>query len=103
MPVSSPYEDRYDRYFRMPSYKRVDIGFTRNLKDHLVRIKSGNPLGHFKDIILGVEIFNLLDIKNTISYHWLSTINNLSGEQRQFAVPNYLTGRSLNLKLSCTF
>jgi len=69
MPVSSPYEDRYDRYFRMPSYKRVDIGFTRNLKDHLVRIKSGNPLGHFKDIILGVEIFNLLDIKNTISYH----------------------------------
>lgn len=103
MPVNSPYEDRYDNFFRMPAYKRVDIGFTRNLKDKISMTRTGNPIKHLDDIILGVEIFNLLDIKNTISYNWLSTINNLSGEERQFAVPNYLTGRSLNLKLSVRF
>lgn len=103
MPVNSPYENNYDNYFRMPSYKRVDIGFTRNMKDGLSGASPRNPLKHLDDLILGIEIFNLLDIKNTISYHWLSTINNLSGEERQFAVPNYLTGRSLNLKLSVRF
>jgi hypothetical protein len=103
MPVNSPYEDRYDNYFRMPSYKRVDIGFTKNMKDRLSAANPRNPLSHIDDLILGIEIFNLLDIKNTISYNWLSTINNLSGEERQFAVPNYLTGRSLNLKLSVKF
>lgn len=103
MPINSPYDNRYDNFFRMPSYKRVDIGFTRNLKDKISMVGTGNPLKHLDDIILGVEIFNLLDIKNTISYNWLTTINNLSGEERQFAVPNYLTGRSLNLKLSVRF
>lgn len=103
MPINSPYDNRYDNYFRMPSYKRVDLGFTRNLKDHLTKINPSSPLKYFKDIILGFEVFNLLNIKNTISYNWLSTINNLSGEERQFAVPNYLTGRSLNFKLSIRF
>lgn len=103
MPIYSPYEESYDNYFRMPSYKRIDLGFTRNLKDLIVKTNPASPLQHLDDIILGIEVFNLLDIKNTISYHWLSTINNLSGEQRQFAVPNYLTGRSLNFKLSIRF
>lgn len=101
MPVSSPYEERYDRYFRMPAYKRVDLGFTRSFRDKLTA--SLGAFRHLEDIVLGVEIFNLLDIRNTISYHWLSTINNLSGEQRQFAVPNYLTGRSLNFKFRVEF
>jgi hypothetical protein len=103
IPIISPYNDRYDQYHRLPSYRRVDIGFTKV-------IKSKNPVnpekGNFKfldEIVAGVEVFNLLDINNTISYLWIRTINNLSGQVRQFAVPNYLTGRSLNFKVSASF
>lgn len=103
MPVSSPYEDRYDNFYRMPSYRRVDIGFSKTIMDQYSRLKEGNPLNSFKSIIIGIEVFNLIDINNTISYNWLTTINNLSGEERQFAVPNFLTGRSLNFKISCAF
>ena len=103
IPVSSPYQDRYDNIYRMPPYRRVDIGFSKALKDEFSPLRAESMLNFFDRIIIGFEIFNLLDIKNTISYNWLSTINNLSGEVRQFAVPNYLTGRSLNLKLNFEF
>jgi hypothetical protein len=102
IPVSSPFSDRYDSYHRMPSYRRVDLGFSK------IFLKSGidqsfGILNWAESIIAGIEIFNLIDIKNTVSYNWLTTVNNLSGESRQFAVPNYLTGRRLNLKLSVSF
>ena len=103
MPVSSPYQDRYDNIYRMPAYRRVDIGFSKALKDEFSTLRAESMLNFFDRIIVGFEIFNLLDIKNTISYNWLSTLNNLSGEERQFAVPNYLTGRSLNFKLNFEF
>ncbi|HUS87299.1 MAG TPA: TonB-dependent receptor [Bacteroidales bacterium] len=102
IPVSSPYEERYDNFYRMPPYRRVDIGFTKVLKDRY-SIPGSKVLSGFETIVAGIEVFNLLDINNTVSYHWLSTVNNLDGEVRQFAVPNYLTGRSINVKLSCTF
>lgn len=102
IPVSSPYTDRYDSYRRMPPYRRVDIGFTRVIKSNKSSMGI-NFLSYFDEIIAGIEVFNLLDIRNTISYNWLTTVNNLSGESRQFAVPNYLTGRSLNLKFMVKF
>jgi hypothetical protein len=102
IPVSSPYTNRYDSYHRMPSYRRVDIGFTKVLKSKY-SANEGSPFSFFDEIIAGVEIFNLLDIRNTISYNWLTTVNNLSGETRQYAVPNYLTGRSFNFKCLLTF
>ncbi|MFO7851016.1 MAG: TonB-dependent receptor [Bacteroidota bacterium] len=102
IPVSSPYNDRYDSYRRMPSYKRADIGFTKVFKNDYSNTKGGF-LSFFDEIIGGFEVFNLLDIHNTISYNWLSTVNNLSGESRQYAVPNYLTGRSYNLRLLVSF
>ncbi|MDZ7739814.1 MAG: TonB-dependent receptor [Bacteroidales bacterium] len=102
IPVSSPYTDRYDNYHRMPSYRRVDIGFTRVFKNR-DKPGGGKFLSLFREVIAGFEVFNLLDIRNTISYNWLTTVNNLSGESRQYAVPNYLTGRSFNIKLSCEF
>ena len=86
----------------MPSYRRVDIGFTKVLKSKY-SANEGSPFSFFDEIIAGVEIFNLLDIRNTISYNWLTTVNNLSGETRQYAVPNYLTGRSFNFKCLLTF
>lgn len=102
IPVSSPFTDRYDSYRRMPSYRRVDIGFTKIFKSEYYLGNSGF-LSFFDEIIAGVEIFNLLDIRNTISYNWLTTVNNLSNESRQYAVPNYLTGRSVNFKLMLSF
>lgn len=102
MPLSSPLSDNYENYNRMPSYRRVDIGFTRVFRNEY-SMSDANFLSFFDEIIAGIEVFNLLDIRNTISYHWLSTVNNLSGETRQFAIPNYLTGRALNIKLMCKF
>jgi len=102
IPVSSPYTNRYDSYRRMPSYRRVDIGFTKVFKSKFLTSNS-SFISFFEEIIGGLEIYNLLDIRNTISYNWLATVNNLSGENRQYAVPNYLSGRSLNLKLLMTF
>lgn len=101
VPVSSPYSDRYDSSYRMPSYRRVDIGFSKSFTHNR---KEQNILPPFVESFTAeVEIFNLIDINNTISYSWLSTVNNLSGEVREFAVPSYLTGRMLNLKLTAVF
>ena len=44
------------------------------------------------------EFFNLLDIRNTNSYYWVTAVDN-----NQYAVPNYLTGRMLSLSLSASF
>ncbi len=55
-------------------------------------------LSHVKDMSIGVELLNLIDINNTISYFWATT--NSGG---MYAVPNYLTGRKLNIKLSVKF
>jgi hypothetical protein len=103
VPIISPYNDRFDQYHRLPAYRRVDLGMTKVIKSRYSLLPGNSFLRHFNEIVAGLEIFNLLDINNTISYLWLKTVNNLSGESRQFAIPNYLTGRSLNLKLSVTF
>jgi hypothetical protein len=103
IPVVSPFNNRYDQYRRLPDYRRVDLGITRIIKGKYSKIRSGSFLNHFKEMEAGLEIFNLLDITNTVSYFWVKTINNLSGESRHFAVPNYLTGRSLNIKLTASF
>ncbi|GIS08047.1 MAG: hypothetical protein CM15mP112_01590 [Flavobacteriales bacterium] len=57
-----------------------------------------NFLDKFNSIWISAEVFNLLDINNTTSYLWVSDINN-----RQYAVPNYLTSRRLNAKITLSF
>lgn len=100
---TNPFSDRYDQVFRMPSYRRVDIGFSKVFKDEFSVGSNSGFLKPFKSLWVGIEVFNLLDINNTISYLWVSTINNLSGEVNRYAVPNYLTSRRLNLKVSARF
>jgi hypothetical protein len=103
IPIISPYNDRYDQNYRLPSYRRVDLGITKIIKGRNSVLSGDKLFKYFDEVYAGVEVFNLLDINNTISYLWIRTINNLSGQMRQYAVPDYLTGRSLNFKFSAIF
>ncbi len=99
LPFGPPGEDRYKDLLRFPSYRRVDIGFQKiiidedNPKDH--RLKFANKL---KSLWIGLEIFNLLQVNNTVSYLWVTDVTN-----RTYAVPNYLSARTLNLRLQARF
>lgn len=99
LPMTAPRGSRDKGYFRAPAYKRVDIGLAYAL---LSPPKEGEPrtgLGrYFKSIWLGADVFNLLDISNVSSYYWVTDVNRL-----QYAVPNYLTRRQINLRLSVEF
>ena len=103
LPFTSPDKDRYDQVFRMKPYKRVDIGFSKVLISESKEFNEGNVLNLFKDMWLSFEVFNLLDINNTISYMWIKTVGNQSGQASQYAVPNYLTSRRLNFKITAKF
>ncbi|OFX88810.1 MAG: hypothetical protein A2W99_04910 [Bacteroidetes bacterium GWF2_33_16] len=103
LPFSSPDPDRYDQIFRMKPYRRVDIGFSKVIKSEEKTFRTGNPLNKLKSLWLSFEVFNLLDIDNTISYMWVKTVENQSGLAAQYAVPNYLTSRRFNLKLTAKF
>lgn len=96
LPTWPPNYER-QHVFRMPPYRRIDLGFSK------VIISAANPVtrGFFRninDMWISLEVFNLLNINNTISYFWVSSIY---GDQ--FAVPNYLTNRKINLKLTVKF
>ena len=92
-----PNSEKYQDILRIPDYRRVDIGFSAVLKSDNKKSKI-KFLNYFKNIWISAEVFNLLDINNTVSYLWVSDISG-----RQYAVPNYLTMRQLNLKLNINF
>ena len=103
LPFSPPNIHRYDVHFRMPSYKRVDLGFSKVLKRESASLKDGNPFRHFRSIWISAEIFNLLGVRNVISYTWIKTVSNQDNVPGAFAVPNYLTGRRFNVRLTARF
>lgn len=95
LPFGPPEGGRRAATNRMPGYKRVDLGL---FKDFAKRA-DGTQKGKFvKSARVGVEVFNLFDFSNTISYFWVSDVKN-----NHFAVPNYLTSRRINVKLSVEF
>jgi len=98
MPFGAPDSERYQQTLRMPDYRRVDIGFSYQFINEGTSFGSKNPLKHFNNMWISLEVFNLLQIYNTVSYIWIKDINN-----RQYAVPNYLTPRLLNIKLTADF
>jgi len=97
LPVWVPKQGKQGQSFNMPHYKRADLGFSKELLDSK-KVNNKGLLKHFKSMWIGLEIFNLFDINNTVSYLW---INDIRGNQ--YAIPNYLTSRKLNLKLSAKF
>ncbi len=98
LPFGPPDSPKYLHTLRMPAYFRVDIGFSKEIIGEHTRFSSKNPLRVFKSLWLTAEVLNLLQRNNTISYTWVTDING-----RQYAVPNYLTPRQLNVKLIMTF
>jgi len=98
LPFGAPGTPRYTQIFRMPPYRRVDIGFSKQIKSEDSQLRPGNFINYFKTIWISAEIFNLLQVNNTVSYIWVKDFQN-----RQYAVPNYLTSRQLNIKLLVTF
>ena len=86
LPVTAPRTGYEDGYFRTPTYKRVDLGFSYQLAGGTDAIMDRGFFRNLKNIWLGLDIFNLFDIKNTSSYYWITNIDN-----HQYAIPNYLT------------
>ena len=103
LPFSSPEKDLYDQVYRMKAYKRVDLGLSKVIISKERKFENSKWLNVFEDMWISFEVFNLLDINNTISYMWIKTVNNQAGNASQYAVPNYLTSRRLNLKLTAKF
>ncbi|HER08334.1 MAG TPA: TonB-dependent receptor [Bacteroides sp.] len=103
LPLSSPHAEQYFTKLRMKPYRRVDIGFSKVIKRETDQYGDRNPLRVFKSIWISGEIFNLLGIRNVASYLWIRTISDQQGIPGRFAVPNYLTGRRFNVKLSVQF
>ncbi|MBN1987369.1 MAG: TonB-dependent receptor, partial [Prolixibacteraceae bacterium] len=97
LPVGPPNSERYMDTFRMPAYRRIDLGFSKVLISAAKPVNQ-NFLRHINDMWLSLEVFNLLNINNTISYFWVA-----SNSGDQYAVPNYLTSRKINLKLTVKF
>ena len=93
LPFGPPKSKKYQDILKMPDYRRVDIGFSAVLKteNKKSRIRILNKLNN---MWISTEVFNLLDIDNTVSYIWVSDVSG-----RQYAVPNYLTQRQINFKL----
>ena len=98
LPFGPPHSGREKQVFRMPHYRRVDLGISyRVLKNEDRHIYTGVGRA-FRNIWLGVDVFNVLDIANVNSYYWVTDITN-----HQYAVPNYLTRRQINARLLFEF
>ena len=99
VPGGSPsYADVYDYQNRLPDYKRADIGMSYVVVDEDNPAKSGWK-SQFKALSLGVEIFNIFDVQNSITNTWVRDVYS----KFQYAIPNYLTPRVFNLRVSMRF
>lgn len=93
LPFAAPHQELENNSFRAPAYKRADIGMSYRL------IGSDNRRNSvFKNVWLGLDCLNLFGINNVNSYYWVTDI---SGQQ--YAVPNYLTGRQINGRVTVEF
>ncbi|WP_143007752.1 TonB-dependent receptor [Daejeonella rubra] len=94
LPVGPPGPDRHTDQFKIPAYKRADIGFSKDLADPEGKRSSVFIKKYFQALSLHAELFNLLNFKNTTSYLWLN-----DKMANQYAVPNYLTSRMFNFRV----
>ncbi|MDA9357165.1 TonB-dependent receptor plug domain-containing protein, partial [Flavobacteriaceae bacterium] len=95
VPGGAPsYADAYDYQNRLPDYKRVDLGVSYQMISRNKNYKKGWKK-NFSELSVGLEIFNMFDIQNSITNTWVRDIYS----KRQYSIPNYLTPRILNLTI----
>lgn len=94
-----PRTTRDEAWFRAPAYKRVDIGLSYQFIGAPDRY-GNEPVrrGWIKNLTVGLDVFNLFDISNVSSYYWITDVNEI-----QYAVPNYLTRRQINVRVTLGF
>lgn len=92
LPFGAPHSGLEHQDFRAPAYKRADIGMSYCLYE---RGSHGSGKSAIKNAWIGIDCLNLFGINNVNSYYWVTDVTN-----QQYAVPNYLTGRQINVKLS---
>lgn len=97
LPYGPPKVQRYADTLRIPPYRRVDVGFSKEI---LKETDTAKPsyFKYLKSIWLSAEVFNLFQVDNTVSFIWVSDVNGT-----QYAVPNYLTKRLINVRLIVKF
>lgn len=86
LPFGAPHRGLEQQQFRAPAYKRADIGMSYCALKNTKRIKG---------LWLGIDCLNLFGISNVNSYYWVTDVTNI-----QWGVPNFLTGRQINAKIS---
>lgn len=98
MPVNDQASDYFHPIRTYPPYRRVDIGFVKELINEGSSFRRGNPLNYVKNMYLSVEVFNLLNISNTVSFTWVKDVYNT-----YWGINSYLTPRYVNVKLVTEF
>ena len=99
LPFNIPGNLRYRNALTIDPYIRIDVGFSALLLDsEKGNRRSHSPFRNFENIWATLEVFNLIDRDNTISYTLIKDFSNTT-----YALPNRLTPRLLNLKLVARF
>ena len=99
LPGGSPaYADVYQFQHRLNDYKRADLGLSYVFVDANKQHSKG-LFKNFKELTLGLELFNIFDIRNSITNTWVRD----AYSKQQYGIPNYMTGRVLNFKLGAKF
>ncbi|MCI5081362.1 MAG: TonB-dependent receptor [Saprospiraceae bacterium] len=89
----------YRNTYRFPAYHRVDIGFSLRLWDReRLAEKPRHPLRFTERSWISLEIFNLMEVQNQAGNTWIKTVFD-----QQYAIPNYLTSRRINLRFRMEF
>ena len=97
LPGGSPsYADPYVYQSRLNDYRRADVGFAYVFTDGTKQHPKGHCLEKFRELTVGLEIFNFFNNQNAITNTWVRDVYTKS----QYGIPNYLTSRVFSLKLS---
>lgn len=99
LPGGSPsFADAYDFQTRLRDYRRVDIGTSYVIVGEN-KLRESGILNPFKELTLGAEIFNIFDVRNSITNTFVRDVDT----QQQFSIPNFLTPRVFNVRLTAKF
>lgn len=98
MSYNIPNSTKYRNGLIIEPYMRIDIGFSALLLSDKSTRRSHSPFRSFENIWASLEVFNIIDRSNIISYQLIKDFAN-----NTFSIPNRLTPRMINFKLLARF